>query len=117
IVIMDMGGGMEWDARVVKDEPKRMIGCKSVKGAAIKNAGKVELQGALRFGTEGGIVYSYHPPAGGLGTGIAKLFTPVFKGVIEDEIFNFKRVIEAGEIPTTKGQRATDGKTVVSGPY
>lgn len=112
-----VGGRMEWDAEIVKDEPNRLIGWQSVNGAAIKNAGKVAFQDAPRGGTEVRVVFSYHPPAGGLGTGIAKLFTPVFKGVIEDEILNFKRVIEAGEIPPTKGQRATDGKTDVSGPY
>lgn len=101
-----IGGRIEWDAEVVKDEPNRLIGWQSVNGAAIKNAGKVEFDDAPRQGTEIRIVFSYHPPAGGLGTGVAKLFMPVFRGIIEDEIFNFKRVIEAGEIPTTKGQPA-----------
>lgn len=97
---------IEWDAVIVKDEPNRRIGWESVNGSAIKNAGKVEFDDAPRGGTEVRVVFSYHPPGGGLGTGVAKLFNSVFEGVLENEIFNFKRVIEAGEIPTTKGQPA-----------
>lgn len=99
-----LGGRVEWDAEIVKDEPNRLIGWQSVNGAAIRNAGKVEFDDAPRRGTEVRVVFSYHPPAGGVGTGIAKLFNPLFKGVLENEIFNFKHVIEAGEIPTTNGQ-------------
>lgn len=101
-----LGGRIEWDAEIVKDEPNQLIGWQSVKGAAIKNAGKVEFHDAPRGGTEVRVVFSYHPPAGGFGTGVAKLLNPVFEGVLENEIFDFKRVIEAGEIPTTKGQPA-----------
>ena len=101
-----VGGRIEWDAEIVKDEPDRLIGWQSVNGAVIKNAGKVEFDDAPRTGTEVRVIFSYHPPAGGLGTGVAKLFNPLFKSALENEIFNFKRVIEAGEIPTTEGQPA-----------
>ncbi len=106
VIEMPGVGRIEWDAEIVKDEPNRLIGWQSVNGTVIKNAGKVEFDDAPRQGTEVRIVFSYHPPAGGLGTGVAKLFNPLFKGLLENEIFNFKRVIEAGEIPTTKGQPA-----------
>ncbi|SFC35414.1 Uncharacterized membrane protein [Parapedobacter composti] len=99
-------GIIEWEAEIVKDEPQRLIGWQSTDGAIIRNAGKVQFFDAPKQGTEVRVIFSYHPPAGGVGVGIAKLLNPLFKGVIEDEIRNFKRVIEAGEIPTTVGQPA-----------
>ncbi|MBK1438483.1 DUF2892 domain-containing protein [Parapedobacter sp. ISTM3] len=101
-----MGGKIEWDAEIVKDEPNELIGWQSINGAPVKNAGKVQFYDAPRRGTEMRVIFSYHPPAGGLGTAAAKLLNPLFKGVIENEIYNFKRVMEAGEIPTTDGQPA-----------
>ncbi len=93
-------GTIEWEAEIVKDEPGYLIGWRSVSGSAIENAGKVQLYDTPnQLGTEVRVVFSYHPPAGGLGTGVAKLLTPFFKGVIEEEIRNFKRVIEADLIP------------------
>ncbi|MFC3199699.1 SRPBCC family protein [Parapedobacter deserti] len=98
------GGSIEWDAEIVKDVPNELIGWQSINGADLRNAGKVEFFDAPRQGTEVRVVFSYHPPAGGPGTVTAKLLNPFFKGVVENEIFNFKRVMEAGEVPTTDGQ-------------
>lgn len=100
------GKTVEWDAEIVKDEANELIGWQSINGAVIRNAGKVQFFDAPRNGTEVRVIFSYHPPGGGVGTGAAKLLNPVFKGMVEDEIRNFKRVIEAGEIPTTSGQPA-----------
>lgn len=89
-------GTIEWEVEIVKEEPGYLIGWQSVSGSAIENTGKVQLYDTPdRLGTEVRVVFSYHPPAGGLGTGVAKLLNPFFKSVIEEEIRNFKRVIEA----------------------
>ena len=89
-------GTIEWEAEIVKDEPGYLIGWQSVNGSPIENAGKVQLYDTPdRLGTEVRVVFSYHPPAGGLGTGVAKLLNPFFKSVIEEEIRSFKRVMEA----------------------
>lgn len=37
---------------------------------------------------------SYHPPAGELGSGIAKLLNPVFEKIIRQDVMNFKEYIE-----------------------
>lgn len=98
-------GTIEWDAEIVKDEPDYLIGWQSISGSPLKNAGKVQLYDTVDgLGTEVRVVFSYHPPAGGLGTSIAKLFNPFFKRVIEDEIHNFKNIMEADskEIPNKR---------------
>lgn len=103
--IPGMPRSIAWDAEIVEDQPGYFIGWRSLPGSMIENAGKVEFSDAPnRNGTEVQVVFSYHPPAGSIGTGIARLLNPLFKSMIEGEIRNFKRVLETGEIPTTKGQ-------------
>lgn len=94
-----MGGTMEWDAEIVKDDLNERIGWQSAHGALIKNVGKVEFFDAPNGGTEVRVIFSYHPPAGGLGTVAAKLLNPLGKAIIEKEIYNFKRLMEADELP------------------
>ncbi|MGK6352632.1 SRPBCC family protein [Parapedobacter sp. DT-150] len=100
------GGTIEWDAEIVKDEPDYLIGWSSVSGSPIENAGKVQLYDTPDgLGTEVRVVFSYHPRVGSLGTGIAKLLTPFFKDVIEEEIRSFKRVVEADVVSVAEKQR------------
>jgi uncharacterized membrane protein len=86
---------INWDAQIVKDEPGYLIGWHSMPGSTIDNAGKVEFADAE--GAEGTIVkvvISYLPPAGGLGTGVAKLLNPLFESVVREDILSFKEYIE-----------------------
>lgn len=96
---------VSWNASIVKERENEFIGWSSVEGSAISNAGKVEFRDApAGRGTEVQVVFSYHFPGGGLGSGVAKLFTPVVENIIREDVRNFKQYIEAGEIPTTEGQ-------------
>ena len=61
----------------------------------INNAGKVVFHDALGGqGTELEVVISYHPPAGEIGAGLAKVLTPVFEKMIRQDVMNFKDYIE-----------------------
>ncbi|RZK79879.1 MAG: DUF2892 domain-containing protein [Pedobacter sp.] len=86
---------LEWNAEIVKDEPGRLIGWSSSPNAIIDHVGRVTFKetpdGA---GTILKIVFSYHPPAGGLGMGIARLINPYLEGLLEKEINTFKHTIE-----------------------
>lgn len=84
-----------WDAEVVKDEPGSLLSWKSLPGSTIDNAGKVEFRDALGHqGTEVRVTIVYRPPAGNIGTGIAKLLNPVFSKMIREDVMNFKQYIE-----------------------
>jgi len=84
-----------WDAEIVKDEPGRLIGWRSVTGSVVNHVGKVIFEDtADRKGTLLKIVISYHPPAGGLGIGAAKLLNPYFEHLLKKEIRSFKHHIE-----------------------
>ena len=85
----------DWKVEIVKDEPGRLIGWRSAPGTLIGHVGKVEFedipgqQGALLK-----MVFSYHPPAGGVGLGLAKLLNPYFESLLKKEIKTFKHTIE-----------------------
>lgn len=91
-------GSIKWKAEIVKDEPGRLLGWNSLPGSTIENAGKVEFREA-DGGTELRVLISYRAPLGALGAGIAKLFTPAFEKMIENDIKSFKRYIETGARP------------------
>lgn len=86
---------IDWDAEIVKDEPGRLIGWRSLQGAMMHHVGRVQFEDAPGGnGTILKIVLSYHPPAGGLGMGLAHLLNPFFETLLKKEIKNFKHVIE-----------------------
>lgn len=88
-------GKVKWNAEIVKEEPGYLIGWQSIPNSMINNAGKVVFNDALGGqGTELEVVISYHPPAGELGSGVAKLLNPVFEKIIRQDIMNFKEYIE-----------------------
>jgi len=97
---------IKWDAEIVKETPDQLIGWQSVAQSTIENAGKVEFKDAPDGGTELDIIISYRPPAGDLGAGIAKLFNPVFRKVVTEDIKRFKDYIENADTPTYVGQSA-----------
>ena len=86
---------VSWHAEIVKDEPNEMIGWSSLPDSMINNAGKVRFQDTPDgMGTIVDIVISYQPPAGGLGTGIAKILNPVFKRMVDKDVQNFKQYMD-----------------------
>jgi uncharacterized membrane protein len=88
-------GKIKWNAEIVKEEPGYLIGWQSIPNSMINNAGKVMFHDALGGqGTELEVVISYHPPAGELGSGVAKLLNPVFEKIIRQDVMNFKEYIE-----------------------
>lgn len=88
-------GKIKWNAEIVKEEPGLLIGWQSIPNSMINNAGKVMFHEALGGqGTELEVVISYHPPAGEIGAGLAKVLTPVFEKIIRQDVMNFKDYIE-----------------------
>lgn len=100
-----IGGKVEWDAEITGDEPNRFIAWRSLPGS------QVDHQGQIRFtkapgdrGTEVHVSMDYVPPAAKLGHLIAYIFDQAPQGKIRDDLRNFKRLMETGEILTTVGQ-------------
>lgn len=86
---------ISWDAEIVKDEPGTLLSWQSLPGSAVYNAGKIEFHDALGDqGTEIRATVIYRPPAGNIGAGLAKLFNPLFKKIVKQDILGFKEYIE-----------------------
>ena len=78
-----------------KDKPDEMIGWHSLPGSIIENAGKVRFRdGITGEGTRVDIVITYQPPAGKIGARVARVFTPMFKKMVEKDVLNFKHYMD-----------------------
>jgi uncharacterized membrane protein len=100
-----VGGQVEWEAEITADEPNSRIAWRSVPGATIENFGEVRFSPALGDrGTEVHVTMKYLPPAGRLGHWAATMFGASPSHQIREDLRNFKRRMETGEVPTVEGQ-------------
>jgi len=100
-----LGGQVEWDAEVTADEPNTRMAWRSLPGSEVDTLGEVRFEKAP--GDRGTFVHaamSYVPPAGKLGHVIARLFDSSPLQKMRDDLRNFKRLMETGELLTTVGQ-------------
>jgi uncharacterized membrane protein len=97
------GGRYEWDAEIVEDSPGERIAWRSLDGADIDNAGVVRFEESPR-GTIVRAEISYVPPGGRLGNMIVSLLGQSPDRVLREDLRNFKRVMEIGEVLTIIGQ-------------
>lgn len=99
------GGEVEWDAEIVEDELNRRIVWQSLPDADVQHRGAVEFGQALGDrGTMVRVRFTYAPPFGQLGRWTAKLFGEEPEQQVREDLRNFKRLMEVGEIPTIEGQ-------------
>lgn len=102
---MVAGGRVEWDAELTADEPNRRIAWQSVGSNTVDTAGEVRFeQGLGDRGTEVHVRMAYVPPAGRLGHLVTSLLGKNPKRLVRDDLHNFQRIMEIGEILTTDGQ-------------
>ena len=99
------GGQIEWDAETISDEPNSRIAWRSVPGSKVETSGSISFLAAPgNRGTKVRVLMSYTPPGGKFGHWVAKLFGDSADQQIRDDLRNFKRTMEMGEIPTVTGQ-------------
>jgi len=100
-----MGLRVEWDAEIIADRPNRLIAWKSLYGSDVDTAGAVrfrELPGDR--GTEVKVALKYDPPAGKVGSAVAKLFGEAPRQQVRADLRRFKQILETGVVPTIDGQ-------------
>ena len=99
------GTTVEWDAAIINERENELIAWRSLAGAEIGNAGSVHfIPSSQGRGTIVRVVLAYDPPAGKLGATIAKLFGQEPDQQVREALRHFKAIMEAGEVPSTKGQ-------------
>lgn len=99
------GRTVEWDSNLTVDRPGRLLAWRSVKGADVANAGAVRFEpGPGGRGTLIRVRMQYDPPGGMLGAVAARIFGEEPELQVKEDLRRFKQMLEAGEIPTTRGQ-------------
>ena len=82
---------VSWDAKIVKDEPGRLIGWSTTPDSLIQHVGRVTFaESEDGLGTKLKVVLSYHPPVGALGMGVARLINPYLQGLLIKELKTFQ---------------------------
>lgn len=87
---------VQWDAEIINDRPGEVIAWQSIAGA-VDNAGSV------RFAPDGGstivrVELQYDPPGGEVGHALAALLGQDAGRQIDNDLREFKRAVEAGEL-------------------
>jgi uncharacterized membrane protein len=96
---------VEWDAEVTAERPNEQISWRSLPGSTVETEGSVTFQPEpANRGTRVKVVMRYDPPAGKVGAAMASLFGRSGEQESREDLRRFKRFMETGEIPTTKGQ-------------
>lgn len=93
-------GKITWIAEITEDIANERLSWASLPDSTIENFGTVTFKSVGALGTEIGVEIAYQAPGGFLGTGIGKLLNPVFEGMIREDIKDFRRYVELGELPT-----------------
>lgn len=98
-----VGGTVEWDAEITDDQPNQRIAWRSLEGSDVDNAGAVSFEQSPR-GTVARVEMRYVTPAGRIGSWISTLLGENPDRVIREDLRNFKRIMEIGELLTLTGQ-------------
>ena len=100
-----LGQTVTWQAHIERDNPNQLIAWRSAPDASVPNSGSVRFVPAVGGrGTQVKVTLEYKIPGGALGATIAKLMGEEPQVQIDEDLHRFKSLMEAGEIPTTKGQ-------------
>jgi uncharacterized membrane protein len=84
---------VEWDAEIIEQEDGRELSWRSLPGSMVETAGKINFADTAG-GTELIILITYRPPAGYIGSAIARLLNSTFKNIVEQDVLGFKKYIE-----------------------
>lgn len=92
------GQVVEWDAVIHTEIPDQLISWRSVDGSEVDHAGSVEFKQNGVGATDLKVVLNYRPPAGKVGAVLAKLFGEEPSQQIDEDLKQFKILIESTDI-------------------
>jgi uncharacterized membrane protein len=88
-----LGKKIEWDAEATRMEPNKRIAWNSCDQGDITTSGQVTFKELPQDETEIAVTLQYVPPAGALGTAVAKIFSDPAEQ-LEEDLKNFKAYAE-----------------------
>jgi uncharacterized membrane protein len=106
-----LGLRVEWDAEVITDRPNEVIAWRSLPGSEVATAGSVHFRPAPgNRGTEVKVELKYDVPGGKAAVTLARLLGDAPEVEVREDLRRFKRILETGEVPTTRGQPSGRGR-------
>ena len=87
---------IEFDARVTRFEPNRLLAWKTTAGSAVAHAGVIYFEPDKADGTWVHIQFSYKPPAGAMGQAVALVFGSDPRAQLNANLARMKTAIETG---------------------
>lgn len=97
------GKVFEWDAEILQDIPGQLLSWRSLPGSEVISAGSVNFDDAPG-GTRVTVRLQYDPPGGRIGAYVAWLLRQEPSQQIREDLREWKRRLETGDVATTEGQ-------------
>jgi uncharacterized membrane protein len=95
-------GTVDWDAKVVEDQPDEMISWRSLEDADVRNSGAVRFFETADGGTEIEVDISYDPPLGPLGVAVSRIFGDAPNQEVAKDLRKFKEIMESGVVDVAR---------------
>lgn len=87
---------VEWDAEMTEEIPNQVISWRSLPGSMVDNRGTVRFNDSMDGeGTVVTVHLTYEPPAGALGSAVAKMLGEEPSIQLRDDLARFKQVVES----------------------
>jgi len=104
-----LGMKVAWDARIVDDQPGRVISWKSLADSQVGNSGWIRFEPATGGrGTVVRVQMDIQTSENLFGRALARLTREGVELEVQEDLRRFKALMEAGETPTIEGQSAGD---------
>ena len=89
------GMKVEWDAEIINEAPNELIAWRSLEGAQVPNAGSVRFERIPNGqGAEVKVTLEYSPPAGKIGSLVAKFLGEDPERRVAEDLHRFKQLME-----------------------
>jgi uncharacterized membrane protein len=95
---------VEWESEITRDEPGSVIAWRTTHQRSLMHFGDVQFRDAAGGrGTVVAVHLEYVPPAGSIGTAVARLVGQEPRSLIRETLRRMRQLIETGEVATTRG--------------
>lgn len=95
-------GELHWETVGVNERENELIAWESLAGGDVQMAGSLRFRSTGDRGTAVSLTIKYHPPGGQIADALAWFRGEDLRGQIQQDLLNFKRLMETGELPRTK---------------
>ena len=105
-VVKGAAGNVTWESLLVEDVPGERLVWQSTAGSPVEQSGRLELVARPDGRGTVAAVEMQVRAASGAGRAVAAILRPLAERELREDLRRVKNVLEAGEVPTNRGQAA-----------